>query len=780
MQLRTRIAVTFLLLLAAVLAVALTVVSHTNRQNAAHALTEQLKSGDKEFHAVLDLNVERLELAARIMAADAGFRAAIADQDTETVISALENTGIRIKAPMVVLTAMDGTVIAASGSRAAIGGRTFADHRLFERHFDSDRNILPNDTVVVEHGRIYQLVAVVINNPLPVAWVVMGFEIDQTMAKQLKDITGLGVTFAIKSGGGWNDVVSTEPATQRPHSAEETRRIDLPDRGPAAVIVTLSKSFAAAMQPFDRLTQYLYWIAGIALAVSAAAAFLLARNITRPLLNITAAVDQIRAGVYDAPVVVHRRDEVGLLAEGIQVMQSAVQSRDQSIRRLAYEDTLTGLMNRAAFNTRLEEALSAGGDGVAVAVINLSRFRRINEHLGYAVGDAVLKTIAARLIDGPHPAGQAARLAADQFAAFMPLRSTDSLQTWGASLLVRLSDPIVVASQPIDITATLGLARSPADANSADELLRCADLALDRARRDKRGLASYEPAMKPAELNQLSLLGELRQAVDNDELRLFFQPKIELASGRVAGAEVLLRWQHPTRGLLGPGAFIPFAEQTGFIRQITRWTLEKSLDCSVEWLAAGQALPLSVNVTVDDINDENFPLRVANALARHRFPPSLLTLEVTESGFIDDPARAIAMLDALANLGLQLSIDDFGTGYSSLSHLARMPVHEVKIDRSFVLGLESDVEFAAVVRSAIEMGHSLGLQVVAEGIETETAARRLTEMNCDVAQGYLYAKPMPRAELERWLEHRPRVPVPGVAQAPLEVETASAAKLIVL
>jgi len=763
MQLRTRIAVTFLLLLATVLAVALTVVSHTNRQNAAHALTEQLQSGDKEFHAVLDLNVRLLRLAARVMADDAGFREAIADRDTETLVSVLENAGTRIDAPMVVLTALDGKVIAASGSRAAIG-QTFADPTLFTRRLDGEGNIEPNDTVVVEHGRIYQLVAVVINNPLPVAWVVMGFEIDQKTAQELKDITGLGVTLAIKSGTGWSDVVSTEPGTQGPRSRAETRRIGLPDGPAATVVVTLSKSFAAAMLPFDRLTEYLYWIAAIALAVSAAAAFILARNITRPLQNITAAVDQIRAGVYDAPVVMQRRDELGSLAEGIQVMQSAVRSRDQSIRRLAYEDALTGLMNRAAFNTRLEEALRAGGDGVAVAVINLHRFRRINEHLGYTVGDAVLKTIAARLTAGPYPVGQVARLAADQFAAFMPLRATDSLQTWGATLLVRLSDPIVVASQPIDITATLGLARSPADASSADELLRCADLALERARREKRGQASYEPAMKPAERDQLSLLGELRQAVDNDELRLFFQPKVELASGRIAGAEVLLRWQHPTRGLLGPGAFIPFAEQTGFIRQITRWTLEQSLACSAVWLAAGLALPLSVNVTVDDINDENFHLRVANALARHRLPPSLLTLEVTESGFIDDPARAIAMLDALAHLGLHLSIDDFGTGYSSLSHLARMPVHEVKIDRSFIQGLESDAEFAAVVRSAIDMGHSLGLQVVAEGIETEAAARRLTEMQCDVAQGYLYAKPMAQAEFERWLEHRPRVPVPPAAR----------------
>jgi EAL domain-containing protein (putative c-di-GMP-specific phosphodiesterase class I) len=207
----------------------------------------------------------------------------------------------------------------------------------------------------------------------------------------------------------------------------------------------------------------------------------------------------------------------------------------------------------------------------------------------------------------------------------------------------------------------------------------------------------------------LSLLGELRHAVEHDELRLFFQPKIELATGRVAGAEVLLRWQHPTRGLLSPAAFIPFAEQTGFIRRITRWTLDRAIAQAAEWQRAGNPLQLAVNISAEDIADVRFDTRVAGLLTRHQLPPSLLTLELTESGFIEDPNQALSMLDALAALGVNLSIDDFGTGYSSLSHLARMPANEVKIDRSFVQGLESDVEYAAVVRSAIDMGHSLGM-----------------------------------------------------------------------
>jgi EAL domain-containing protein (putative c-di-GMP-specific phosphodiesterase class I) len=321
---------------------------------------------------------------------------------------------------------------------------------------------------------------------------------------------------------------------------------------------------------------------------------------------------------------------------------------------------------------------------------------------------------------------------------------------------------VVVEAQPIDISATIGLAASLINAQGADDLLRCADLALEQARREKRPLAMYEEALDPAARDQLSLLGELRHAVEHDELRLFYQPKIEMATGRVAGAEVLLRWQHPTRGLLSPAAFVPFAEQTGFIRRVTRWTLDRAIGQAAEWHRAGNSLPLAVNISADDIADVRFDARVAGLLTRHQLPPSLLTLELTESGFIEDPNQALSMLDALAALGLNLSIDDFGTGYSSLSHLARMPANEVKIDRSFVQGLESDAEYAAVVRSAIDMGHSLGMKVVAEGIETEVAAQRLRAFGCDIAQGYLYARPMPCEALQSWLGGKERTPIVAI------------------
>ncbi len=753
MLLRTRIAVTFLLLLAAVLAAALGAVSAANRASAQLEVERQLDVGASVFSRLLETNRRQLTQAAQAVAADYGFREAVAARDTDTLASALENSGQRIGAAMVVLTTLSGDVIAASGAQVNAGARfpISAETKAAES----------GTTLMVDHGRIYQLVTVAVRSPLPVAWIAMGFELDDKAARELADITGLAVTLSVKTGDSWTDVISRTPHGEPPSHDVATRRIALSNIGQAKVVAVLSRSLADARAPFERLTKMLFLIAAVSLVAFAVAAFWIARTITRPLQDLTEVVNQMRAGSYDASIKVQRPDELGVLAEGLQLMQAAVQSRDQSIRRLAYEDSLTGLMNRVAFGAALNEALGAARSRpIGVAVINLHRFRRINEHLGYSVGDAVLIKMAQRIAAVPSVNAAVARLAADQFAAFARLRDGETLQAWGSSLLLALAEPVYVESQPIDISATLGLAQASGNSLTADELMRCADLALENARRDKRPLLIYEEDLKPAALvDQLSLLGELRHAIEHDELLLYFQPKIELGTERVAGAEVLLRWQHPARGLLNPVDFIPFAEQTGFIRRLTRWTLDRAIAQAAQWHRTGNSLSLAVNISADDLSDPRFDSRVAALLMRHELPPSLLTLELTESGFIEDPDRALQMLDALSALGIGLSVDDFGTGYSSLSHLARMPVNEVKIDSSFVQGLESDPEFATVVRSAIDMGHGLGLKVVAEGIESQAAAVMLREFRCDIAQGYLYAKPMPREALESWLQGKARVPV---------------------
>ncbi len=757
MALRTRIALTFLLLLAAVLAAALGAVSAANRGNAAAEAQRQLNIGQSVFSSFLQYHGRLLTQTAQAVAADYGFRDAVAARDTATLVSVLENHGQRIGAAMLVLTSLDGQVISSWGSRFSAGS-LFPIGPLTHRNVDGSNST----RVIADGGRIYQLVAVPIKSPLPVAWITIGFELDATAARELAKITDLGVTLSTYAETR-NDVVSTVPPGSLTDGETVTRQIDLPSLTHVRVVATLSQSIAVASASFAHLTSTLFEIAVVSLLAFGWAAFWIARNITRPLHDLTRSVDRIRDGSYDVALTVQRRDELGTLAEGLQLMQTAVNSRDQSIRRLAYEDALTGLMNRAAFNAALAQAQhDAGGMPIAVAVINVHRFRRINEHLGYSVGDAVLTTIGARLAAVPTVQAAVARLAADQFAAFTVLHEGVEPRAWGASLLIALGEPILVKAQPIDINATVGVTVTGCEEQLPDDLLQCADLALELARRDKRPLAIYEESLKPAARDQLSLLGELAHAVQHDELRLYFQPKIDNTTQRVSGAEVLLRWQHPTRGLLGPGNFIPFAEQTGFIRRMTRWTLDRAIAQGAEWHRAGQPLCLAVNISADDLTDPRLDSRVAGLLTRHQLPPALLTLELTESAFIEDPARALRMLDALAALGVSLSIDDFGTGYSSLSLLARMPVNEIKIDRSFVQGLETDEEFAAIVRSTIDMAHSLGLKVVAEGIETQDSARRLQHFGCDIAQGYLYALPMPASDLVKWLEGKERVPIVAV------------------
>lgn len=730
-------------------------VSAANRANAEREVHRQLDLGVSVFSRLLESNRRQLTQAAQAVASDYGFREAVAAHDTSTLESALENSGARIGAAMVVLTSLNGNVIAATGSNVA-AGTPFPITRIEQENGDPDKGI----SMRVDEGRIYELVTVAVRSPLPVAWIAMGFELDTGAARELADITGLGVTLSVREGNDWREVVSTLGGGLARQTDVATRRIALSTTGKDQVIATLSRSLPEARAPFERLTKTLYVIACFSVVAFAWTAFWLARNITQPLRDLTLSVDQIRSGSYDVTTSIERQDELGVLALGLQHMQSAVQSRDLAIRKLAYEDSLTGSMNRTAFSAALTQAmLGPQPNLIAVALLNLHRFRGINEHLGYSVGDEVLIKIAERLNAVASVKGAVARLAADQFAAYARIESASDLPRWGTSLLVALSDPVQVDMQPLDISATVGLALSQGSTIDADELLRYADLALASARRNKRPLAVYEERLKPAAREQLSLLGELRQAVEHDELRLYFQPKIELATQRVAGAEVLLRWQHPTRGLLNPMTFVPFAEQTGFIRRITRWILEHAIRQAAAWRKAGITLPLAVNISAADVADPRMDSRVAGLLTKYQLPPALLTLELTETSFIDDPERAMQLLSAIAALGVGLSIDDFGTGYSSLSLLARMPVNEIKIDRSFVTGLETDLEFGAVVRSAIDMGHSLGLKVVAEGIETEKAANFLRDSQCDIAQGYLYAKPMAGDALEHWLLGKERVPV---------------------
>ncbi|MDH3461957.1 MAG: GGDEF domain-containing phosphodiesterase, partial [Burkholderiaceae bacterium] len=314
-----------------------------------------------------------------------------------------------------------------------------------------------------------------------------------------------------------------------------------------------------------------------------------------------------------------------------------------------------------------------------------------------------------------------------------------------------LEQPLTLDDHTVDVGAGAGVASFPKDGDDADTLLGRAEVAMYAAKSKQSGVVVYDPTLDSSSQHSLSLLTELRTAVDNEQLRLFLQPKIALDSGRVVGAEALVRWQHPQRGMVQPMQFIPFAEQTGFIRVLTGWMIEQCSSRSRTLRAQGLDLKFAINLSTRDLLDQDLPARLERLLACDAMDPRLLCMEITESAIMDDPQRAMRTLRQLHDMGLRLSIDDFGTGYSSLAYLKLLPIHELKIDKSFVMAMERDRADLKIVRSTIDLAHNLGLSVVAEGVENAQTWAVLSALKCDEAQGYFMAKPMPEADFADWM-----------------------------
>jgi len=419
----------------------------------------------------------------------------------------------------------------------------------------------------------------------------------------------------------------------------------------------------------------------------------------------------------------------------------------------ARHDHLTGLPNRRWFTEAVDEALRSSGDRpVAVMLIDLDRFKEINDTLGHHVGDELLREVGRRLQVSLVGRGEIARLGGDEFAA----RVTDAHDDADAldvarGLLSVLDKPVVLGDLEIDVRASVGVAVSPHHGDQSSVLLQRADVAMYVAKAGHSEVALYDPQRDPYSPRRLALAAELRRAVESGGLSVFYQPKMSVASGEVIGAEALVRWYHPRHGLLAPDEFIPLAESTGLIRPLTRHVLETSLRQCAAWRASGLDLGVAVNMSARNLLDEDLPATVAGLLAESGLESRHLTLEITEDSIMVDPPRSLALLGRLHASGIRLSIDDFGTGYSSLSYLKQLPVDEVKIDKSFVMTMEGDGSDATIVRSTIDLGHNLGLKVVAEGVETRTALHQLEASGCDVAQGYYFSRPVPAPDFERWL-----------------------------
>jgi diguanylate cyclase (GGDEF)-like protein len=423
----------------------------------------------------------------------------------------------------------------------------------------------------------------------------------------------------------------------------------------------------------------------------------------------------------------------------------------------ALHDTLTGLGNRDLFLARANEALResrAGGWSVGVMLMDLNRFKDVNDTLGHHHGDLLLKEVAQRIGTVLPEPGMIARLGGDEFVALLPqLRSDEQARETASRIHKALEQPFLVDQVQLAVSAAIGIAIAPAHGREVSTLLQHADIAMYNAKDSgDAGIEIYDPDQNRHSTRRLALAGELQTAIADGGLEVFYQPKADLRTGRLTGVEALLRWQHPQHGPIPPDEFVPLAQGTGQMRAMTTLVLDHSLRQARAWLDQGIDLPVSVNVSTSSLMDPEFAVLVEAMCAERHVDPSALVLEVTETEMMADPVRTVSMLERLAALGIEISVDDFGTGYSSLSYLQRLPVQEMKVDKSFVLDMTSSDANTKIVRSIVDLGHNLGLRVVAEGVEDRVTWDALASLRCDIAQGYYLSRPLPGAQLTPWLQ----------------------------
>ena len=762
-------------------------VHYAGQQALRRSVTEELRVGARVLDRILDTRARQLSDSLSLLVRDFPFREAVASADLPTVISVLENHGKRIDADVVVLVSLDGTVTADTVGGRMVGRRFPFTEMLHVAEENPDGQA---SATVSFASRPYQFVIVPVLAPRAIAWVSAGFEIDDKVLRDVADLTSLEVSIWSSTAAGKPLFISTLHPEERndlvghiethadlrpilsgqnmPQKPVETslelgraayatylRPLATGDR--SRVYTLVQGSLEKAQRPFVTLERQVFALSFLILLIAVLAAVLFARTVSRPLQVLADGAGRIERGDYISPIVVKQEDEIGHLATAFNAMQAAIAAREHQIMFQSTHDALTGLPNRSQFLSRVSHAIAASkslaakngsGPSVGMIVMDVDRFKDVNDTLGHNFGDQLLVEIGRRLEHTIGSTDKVARLGGDEFAVrFTAADATDIAARVGTAFHA----PFVLGDVSIEVNASLGIAIYPDHAGDADTLIKRADIAMYEAKKNQAGVAVYDSGRDEHSLRRLSLMMELRQAIAGDELELYYQPKIDIATARVVHAEALVRWNHPRHGVMRPDEFIPLAEQSGKIGLITKWVIRKAIAQCAAWRRDGLDLTVAVNLSALDLFDSELPTFISGLLSDAALPPEKLVLEITESAVMKDAAYAQKILADLKRRGLCLAIDDFGTGYSSLAHLKRLPVDELKIDKSFVQNLtESAADDLVIVRSTIELGHNMGLIVIAEGVETAESWRILKRLGCDMAQGYYMSAPLPVGAIGEW------------------------------
>ena len=738
-------------------------------------LGEGLEVGARVWERLDAARQRQLLERVLVLADDFGFKQAIATQDGPTLESMLESAASRIDAPFAMVLAPDGRLLA----RRLPNDAVITDSGIAARLASAREQGFASGVVALGQQPVrYALVPVFA--PDLVGWMGLGQPFGNDEAEEIGAVAGIDATVLVRRDADWQATEGEwrpEPGDAEALAAGAERLLlhDVESEADPALALRLSASEGTpvylvleasrdrAMQPYEGLQAQVLTLSIGAAVLAIGAAYLIGRRVSGPVGALARAAERIRGGEYATRLDVRGNDEFATLAEAFNAMQDGIAEREQRIVHQAGHDALTGLPNRDSalmlLHARLQDARLAEG---ALAMIDLRRFHEVNDLLGHQHGDLALAEVARRLQATVRGNDLVARLGGDQFLVALWGADAAVATARSEALVAALIAPMDVDGAPLRLEVGLGLVPFQRDDEGrlpdAQTLFRRVEIANDLAKRERQPIALYREGMDEQHLRQLAIVGELRDAIHGGQFALHYQPKVDIATRQVRHAEALLRWTHPILGRIGPDEFIPLAERAGLIGELTRWVVDRAFADMAAWRIEGLDVGVAINLSAIDLADVGLPAAVLDSLRRHAVPAAQVIVEVTESAVLADLDRAIASLNLLRAEGLRVSVDDFGTGQSSLGQLKHLPADELKIDKSFVLQLASGSEDGRIVQSIVQLGHGLGLKVVAEGVETEAGLDVLARLRCDVAQGYHFSRPLPVEALTAWLQvHQQRL-----------------------
>jgi diguanylate cyclase (GGDEF)-like protein len=701
------------------------------------------------------LRARTLADTAGVLAHDFGFRAAVATGDRPTIESALATLRARAGVERAMVVEQDGSVIGADGALTRVIARV--------------PGTLPagrSDAVIVADGRIYRVVVSPVLAPMQIGTVVLALPLDRGEMRSLERLSAIPLTATMLYREGarreWRSLdnsVPPDPALDALVGASGDERrlqtlvlpggrafaIARPLAGPdgtAQAALLIRYPLRAALAPYVPLQIGLSIAGLIGIVLVVVLSLRLARAIARPLAELDAAARMLEEGAR-TEVKAAGHDEIGRLAHSFNRMSAGIVERENRITHLAFHDTLTGLPNRSYFRQALEQALARtrhGDERVAVMCLDLDGFKGVNDTLGHPVGDALLRQLGQVLRDVT-PEGLVARLGGDEYAIVLSGKLDDDRPRAVAQAILDATGlPMLVDGHQIATAFSIGIAIAPGDGADPDQLLKNADLALYRAKKDGRGVFRFfEQSLDIAARKRRQLELDLRTALKTGQFRLNFQPIYDLKADRIGGFEALLRWNHPRRGDVSPVEFIPVAEDTGLIVAIGEWVLHEACRHAIHW---PEHVRVAINVSPLQFRNPGFHATILQALSRSGLAPERLEVEITESVFLDGEETVLALLNRLRAMNVRVALDDFGTGYSSLSYLRSFPFDKIKIDRSFITDVAADSSSAAIVRAIVDLAGALDMEITAEGVEHPDQLTRLRGQGCDSIQGFLLSQPV--------------------------------------